>query len=414
MDSVYPDPTMPSKDTIQGFSASRLDRIAPFLDHHYVENGIIPGAQTLIWRRGEIVHHSLTGSMDLLRKKPVSTDTIFRIYSMTKPITSVAVLMLLEEGLIALDDPVSRFLPGFAALKLADGSAPKRAMTVLDLMRHTSGLTYGFLNRTDIDAEYRRLRIGEPDMEGGLSAMIAALQTLPVEFSPGEAWNYSVSTDVLGALVALLAGMSFADFVRQRILEPLGMADTDFFVPPEKRERFATCYLMKDERLALWDDGLKTMRYAVPPQLQSGGGGLTGTAADYLRFCRMLLNKGEVDGIRLLSPKTVAMMTTNHLPGGAEIADLMPSSDSFSETGYRGVGFGLGVAVTQNLVRAALPGSTGEYGWGGVAGTFFFIDPKEELILVFMTQVIDNQARRTRLRRELRTLIYSAMTESFA
>jgi CubicO group peptidase (beta-lactamase class C family) len=414
MDSVYPDPGMTGKETIQGFSAARLDRIPAFLQQHYVEPGFIPGAQTLIWRRDEIVHHSLTGSMDLLRKQPMAADTICRIYSMTKPVTSVAVLMLLEEGLIALDDPVSRFLPGFAALRPADGTALPRAMTVLDLMRHTSGLTYGFLNRTAIDAEYRRLRIAEPDMDGGLSAMIAALESLPLEFAPGTAWNYSVATDVLGAIVEKVAAMPFADFLRTRILGPLGMSDTDFFVPPQKRERFATCYLMKDERLALWDNGLKTMRYGVPPLLASGGGGLAGTAADYLRFCRMLLRSGELDGVRLLSPKTVALMTRNHLPGGAEIAELMPSSDSFSETGYRGVGFGLGVAVTQDLSHAALPGSVGEYGWGGVAGTFFFIDPAEELILVFMTQVIDLQARRTRLRRDLRTLIYAAITESFA
>jgi len=192
------------------------------------------------------------------------------------------------------------------------------------------------------------------------------------------------------------------------------MTDTDFFVPEDKRERLATCYWSKDDRLALWDDGVKTMRYAALPPLLSGGGGLAGTAADYLRFTRMLLNQGELDGVRYLSPKTVTLMTMNQLPGNAEISDLMPASNLFNETGFRGVGFGLGVAVMQNLAHAALPGTLGEYTWGGVAGTFFFVDPKEEMIAIVMTQVIDTQARRVRLRRDLRTLIYSAMTESFA
>jgi len=279
-------------------------------------------------------------------------------------------------------------------------------------MRHTSGFTYGFLQRTEIDAEYRRLRLAEPDMAGGLPEMMRQLAGLPLEFSPGTAFNYSVSTDVLGHVVELVSGMSLRDFFHKRLLAPLGMTDTDFLVPEDKRERFSTCYWSKDDRLALWDDGIKTMRYAALPPLLSGGGGLAGTAADYLRFTRMLLNKGELDGVRYLSPKTVALMTMNQLPGKAEIAELMPVSGLFNESGFRGVGFGLGVAVMQDLAHAALPGSIGEYTWGGVAGTFFFVDPQEEMIAIVMTQVIDTQARRVRLRRDLRTLIYSAMTES--
>jgi CubicO group peptidase (beta-lactamase class C family) len=332
----------------------------------------------------------------------------------------VAALMLLEEGKIALDDPVARFIPQFAGLQVYAGGGPghfvtrppARAMTVLDLMRHTSGFTYGFLQRTPIDAEYRRLRISETDMEGGLPAMIEALAGLPLEFSPGTAFNYSASTDVLGHVVEIVSGMSLAQFFHGRLLGPLGMSDTDFFVPEDKRSRFAACYLSRDDRLTTWDDGVKTTRYAGPPKLESGGGGLAGTAADYLRFAQMLRNKGELDGVRYLSPKTIQLMTMNHLPGKAEIADLMPASDMFNETGYRGVGFGLGVAMMQDLSHAALPGSLGEYSWGGLAGTFFFVDPKEDLIAVFMTQVIDNQARRMRLRRDVRTLIYAAMTES--
>ncbi len=406
----------------QGFSSERLARIAPFLQRAYIETGVLPGAQVLLWRRGETVLDAVVGLRDRVRETAMAPDTIHRIYSMTKPMTSVAALMLLEEGAIALDDPVARFIPAFADLQIYESgtpgnfvtSPPAKAMTVLDLMRHTSGLTYGFINRTDIDAEYRRLRIAEPDLEGGLPEMMRLLAGLPLEFSPGTAFNYSVATDVLGHIVEIVSGMSLRDFFQARLLGPLGMADTDFFVAEDKRERFATCYWSKDGRLALWDDGVKTMRYAAQPRLLSGGGGLAGTAADYLRFTRMLLNKGALDGSRYLSPKTVALMTMNHLPGNAEIADLMPVSGIFNETGYRGVGFGLGVAVMQNLSHAALPGSLGEYGWGGLAGTFFFVDPREEMIAIVMTQVIDNQARRMRLRRDLRTLIYSAMTESLS
>jgi CubicO group peptidase (beta-lactamase class C family) len=249
-------------------------------------------------------------------------------------------------------------------------------------------------------------------MEGGLPAMVEALADLPLEFSPGTAFNYSVATDVLGHIVEIAGGMRLSEFFHQRLLGPLGMRDTDFFVPEDKRGRFAACYLSREDRLTTWDDGVKTARYGASPKLESGGGGLVGTAADYLRFARMLLSKGELDGVRYLSPKTIQLMTINHLPGNAEIADLMASSDMFSETGYRGVGFGLGVAVMQNLAHAAIPGSLGEYTWGGLAGTFFFVDPKEELIVVFMTQVIDNQVRRTRLRRHVRSLVYGAMTES--
>ncbi len=406
----------------QGFSRQRLDRIAPFLRRAWIEPGWLPGAQLLLWRRGETVLDIVAGERDRVRGTPMERDTIHRIYSMTKPMTSVAALMLLEEGAIALDDPVAKFIPAFAGLQVFAGgepgnfttTAPARPMTVLDLMRHTSGFTYGFLQRTAIDAEYRRLRLAEPDLEGGLPEMMRLLAGLPLEFSPGAAFNYSVSTDVLGHVVEIAGGMNLRDFFKARLLEPLGMTDTDFFVPEDKRGRLATCYWSKDDRLALWDDGVKTMRYAAVPPLLSGGGGLAGTAADYLRFTRMLLNRGELDGVRYLSPKTVALMTMNHLPGRCEIADLMPASGLFNETGYRGVGFGLGVAVMQDLSHAALPGSIGEYTWGGLAGTFFFVDPKEEMIAIVMTQVIDNQVRRMRLRRDLRTLIYSAMTESFS
>jgi CubicO group peptidase (beta-lactamase class C family) len=395
-----------------GFSEERLARIPRFLADQTAA-GAIPGGLLLIWRRGAIVHRSMTGMIDLARGVAMREDAIFRIYSMTKPVTAVALLMLLEEGRIALDDAVQKFIPGFANLRLADGGVPTRAMTVLDLLRHTSGLTYGFHNRTPIDAAYRAGKIADLQMPGGLPAMIAALEKLPLEFSPGSAWIYSVSLDVVGRLIEIVSGQSYADFVRARILKPLRMDDTDFLVPESKLDRFTACYALQNEKLTLFDDARNSTWFA-PPKLESGGGGLAGTAGDYMRFCRMLLGEGALDGVRLLSPKTAALMRANHLPGAAEIADLSPTPDLFNEGGYRGIGFGLGVSVMLDPARAGIPGTRGEYAWGGMASTAFFIDPTEDMAVVFMTQVIVDTPRRVRLRRDLRSLIYGAMTESFA
>ena len=404
-----------------GFAPDRLERVARAIKSHYVDSGLIPGALTLIWRRGAVAHLGLCGVSDLERGTAMAEDTIFRLYSMTKPITSVALLMLLEEGKVALDDFVHRYIPGFQHLGVFAGgtldsgflSVPAaRPMKVIDLLRHTSGLTYGILARTNLDAAYAKLKIAEADMPGGPPAMIAQLERLPLEFSPGTAWNYSVATDVVGYLVEKISGETLGDFLRRRILTPLGMNDTGFHVPAEKQARLANCYYAKAGKLLLYDDGRKSS-YAKPPLLESGGGGLAGTAADYLRFCRMLLGGGALEGTRLLSPKTVALMTMNHLPGGKEMTEMMPSTATFNESGYAGVGFGLGVSVTANLRHTGLPGTVGEYSWGGAAGTYFFCDPKEDMAVVFMTQVLA-MPERIRLRRELRTLVYSAMTESFA
>ncbi len=404
-----------------GFDPGRLERIGGILKTRYVDTGAFPGILTMVWRRGERAHVSQSGVLDVARKTPMREDAIFRIYSMTKPITSVAFLMLVEEARVALDDPVHRYIPGFEQLQvfsggdLAGGFAARpagRPMKIIDLMRHTSGLTYGFLDRTPLDRAYAKLGVAEFYTEGGLAAMIAQLETLPLEFSPGEQWNYSVSTDVLGYLVEKIAGEKFSDFVRRKILLPLNMRDTDFYVPGEKRDRFASCYYVKGGKVLLYDDG-QTSSFAQPPKLESGGGGLVGTAADYLRFCRMLLSGGALDGVRLLSPKTVRLMTMNHLPQGREMTEMMPVTTTFNEAGYAGVGFGLGVAVMADLAHAALPGTVGDFSWGGAAGTYFFCDPKEDLAVVFMTQVLA-APERVRLRRDLRTLVYGAMRESFA
>ena len=404
---------MPTHPDAAGFVSSRLQHIDRFLQSRYLDTGRLPGALTLIQRRGQLAHLSALGYRDVARKDPVQQDTLFRIYSMTKPITSVAFMMLVEEGLVALDDPVHRYIPEWRNLGVFSGGfigtfrthPPQRPMLIVDLLRHTSGLTYGFQQRTNVDSAYRRLRLD--DYFGGgptLDGMIDALSGLPLEFSPGTAWNYSVSTDVLGYLISKISGQPFEEFLRARILEPLRMVDSGFHVPTEKLPRLATCYAVTPEGgMRVQDDALQS-RYAKPPHLVSGGGGLVSTIDDYLRFCQMLLAGGTLDGARLLSPKTVELMTKNHLPGGKELPDL--SLSLFSEAGYAGVGFGLGFAVTLDPARTLLPGSAGDYSWGGLASTYFWIDPREDLIVIFMTQLMPSTTYP--LRRELRNAVYSA------
>ena len=394
---------------MSGFSAEKLACIPAFLQAQ-VDAGALPGALTLIWRRGALAHQSQQGLIDREHGIAMRDDAIFRLYSMTKPVTVVALLMLLEQSKVALDDAVAKYIPGFANLALANGRSVGGAMTVRDLLRHTSGLTYGFHNRTAIDAQYRKLRIAEMDTRGGLPAMIAQLESLPLEYTPGTAWIYSVATDVAGYVVQVISGQSFADFVREKILYPLAMTDTDFIVPREKADRFAACYQLMATGLEPFT-AYPNEKYFDPPLLESGGGGLAGTASDYLRFARMLLNKGELDGARLLKPQTVTLMTMNHLPGGGDIVALSPAGSAFTESGYAGVGFGLGVSVTLDPSAVGIPGTAGEFGWGGMASTAFFVDPTEDMAVVFMTQVITDTARRVKLRRDLRTLVYDAMTD---
>ena len=410
-----------------GLSASRLARIDEIMTRRYVETGRLPGLLTMIYRRGMLAHIGVSGSLDLGRGKKMREDAIFRIYSMSKPITAVALMMLAEEGLIGLDDDVATYVPSWKNMAVYATGVPSlvgsgspmflttpaaRPMKVVDLATHTSGLTYGFMNRTSVDRAYRELRVAESGTEGGLETMIAQLSALPLEFSPGTAWNYSVSIDVLGYLVEKVSGLSFGEFLRTRLFEPLGMTDTAFWCPPEKIERFASCYQPNPGGgLKLQDDAAKST-YAAPPNLESGGGGLVSSAHDYMRFCRMMLNGGTLDGVQILSPKTVALFSLNHLPGNRELAE-MTTPGMFSEGGYAGIGFSLGCGVNLNVAKTRLPGTVGEFFWGGAAATAFWIDPQEELAVVFMTQVIGSDARLT-LRRDLRTLVYAAMTESFA
>jgi CubicO group peptidase (beta-lactamase class C family) len=292
-------------------------------------------------------------------------------------------------------------------------------MLIVDLLRHTSGLTYGFQQRSNVDAAYREKKIGEVVKAGTLETMIADLAKIPLEFSPGEAWNYSVSTDVIGYLIGKISCQPFEQFLKERIFDPLGMNDTDFFVPPDKVHHFAACYsadpqggvtFVATERkdgMTLQDDPT-TSSFLSPPEFVSGGGGLCSTAADYLTFCRALINGGELDGVRLIGPKTLKLMTSNQLPSGRDLPEM--SRSLFSEATNNGVGFGLGFSVTMDPAKTLIPGSAGEYAWGGAASTAFWIDPAEELITIFMTQVLPSSAYP--VRRELRTMVYAAITDS--
>ena len=403
-----------------GMCSQRLTRIDRFIADKYIASGKLPCAQLQITRQGQLVHQSVLGKASLETGAPMTEDSIVRIYSMTKPITSVAFMMLVEEGLVALEDPVTRFIPEWRDLGVYVAGLPgafqtrptDSPMRMIDLLRHTSGLTYGFQNRTNVDSAYRKSRCEPSEQSGGLGDFISALGKMPLEFSPGSAWNYSVATDVLGYLVGKISGMPFQDFLQQRILGPLGMVDTAFHVTDDKAARFAQCYVQSAEgRLTPQVVGPS---FREPPSAPSGGGGLVSTAADYMRFCEAL-RLGGVSGtgpnaVRLLGPKTLALMRSNHLPGGRDLADM--SVSMFSEATYRGVGFGLGFAMTTDVARTGISGSLGEYWWGGAASTAFWIDPVEDLCVVLLTQFRPSSLYP--IRRELRTMVSAAVIDSKA
>jgi CubicO group peptidase (beta-lactamase class C family) len=396
------------------FDTARLDRIPAFIKERYLDTGKLPHAQVLIAHRGEIAHFSSQGAAREGEPAQINEGTIFRIASMTKPITSVAFMMLLEQGKVALDTPVHHVLPEFKELAVYNGGGGgvpfltkpcARPMQMVDLLRHTSGLTYGFQQRSNIDAAYREGKIENWHGNLTLDEFVAALGQLPLEFSPGEGWNYSVSTDVLGAVVERVAGQPLHEFFAQQIFAPLKMADTGFMVPESQIHRLADCYsLVPGKGRVLADRGAESL-WARMPRLVSGGGGLVSTALDYHRFNTMLLNGGELDGARILSRKSIELMTLNHLPDDGDLATW--SQSLFSEATNAGVGFGLGFAVNLDPVRTMLPGSVGEYYWGGMYSTAFFVDPVEEITMVFMTQLAPSSAYP--IRRELKTLIYSAL-----
>lgn len=403
-----------SDTLIQGFSRERLARIDRFLAEKYIATGKLPCAQVQVLRRGEVVHEAVMGQADRERQVALTRDAVYRIYSMTKPITSLAFMMLVEEGKVALDDPVTRFIPEWKNLGVySAGTGPwvttptARPMQMVDLLRHTSGLTYGFQMRTNVDAAYRTLKVADRDRSLDVTRFVDELSRLPLEFSPGDAWNYSISTDVLGVLIERITGNPFQDELKSRIFDPLQMHETSFVVREDQAERFAACYLPTPQgSMNLLDDPKKSA-FLKSPTFYSGGGGLVSTADDYMKFCRMLLAGGEANGHRLISPSTLRLMTANHLPGGKDLTAL--SRSLFSESTNAGVGFGLGFAVVFDPVSAMVPSSPGEYYWGGAASTAFWIDPVEDIAVVFMTQLLGSSTYP--VRRELRTLVYSALVQ---
>lgn len=388
-----------------GFLPDRLERIGAHIQAKYLDSGKLPHAALLIGRGDQIAHLWSSG---------VETDAIFRIASMTKPVTSIALMQLVEQGRIALSDPVAKYIPEFADLGVfvAGGGnipyvtrPPLAPMRVIDLLRHTAGLTYSFQERSPVDAGYRKSGL-ENWRNVDDDVFITELAQLPLEFDPGSCWNYSVATDVCGIIVSRLSGQTLGDYFQQHIFDPLGMNDTHFAVPADKAARIPDCYTFDPvSKMKRTDPAGAESTWAGQHRFQSGGGGLASTLADYHVFCRMLLNGGTLGGVQIIGRKTLELMTANHLPGGGDLTQH--SKSLFSEAEMAGIGFGLGFAVNVDPAATMLPGSKGEFYWGGMFSTAFLVDPVEHIIMVFMTQLSPSSTYT--IRREIRTMMYSAL-----
>lgn len=408
-----------------GFAAERLERIGEHLQRSYIDTGKIAGCQTLVARRGHVAYFRSLGDMDRERRRPMADDTIFRLFSMTKPITSVALMTLYEQGYFQLNDPVHRVIPEWRDMRVyvsgegerIETRAPARPMTFRHLLSHQSGLSYGgglvALLGVDAplhpaDAAYVTTGVTQPrGRDDTLRDFAQKLAHVPLRFDPGDRWMYSYSTDVCGYLVEAISGKPFDAYLQETIFGPLGMSDTAFFVAPDKQSRFAANYRRRarDKSLRLLDDPA-TSAYLTPPAFFSGGGGLTGTTADYLRFCEMLRRGGELDGARVLGPRTIRMMTQNHLTGGADLTRM--AMGAFSETAYEGVGFGLGFAMTLDGVASGSI-AAGDYYWGGAGSTIFWVDPREDLVVIFMTQMVPSNT--FNFRGQIKSIVYSAIVD---
>jgi CubicO group peptidase (beta-lactamase class C family) len=394
-----------------GFDAARLARIDSVMQRG-VSDGSLPGALTLVARRGQIVHFGTHGFSDREQSVPMAKDALFRIFSMTKPITSVALMTLYEEGRFELDDRLGDYLPELAKLQVAVDPEkhgkkiatrpPTRDVTIRDLLRHTSGFSYGYMGDTAVDRSYREAGLLSPKKSA--AELVQTLGALPLQYDPGTRFHYSVSTDVAGRLVEVLSGQSLSTFFEQRIFKPLAMSDTSFQVASDKLGRLAKIYVESDKGDLQLAPASETDRYTTNPEnrFESGGGGLVSSASDYLRFCEMLRRGGELDGVRLLAPKTVELMTQNHV--GTVI-------------NQPGMGFGLGFGVTVDAGLQGTPMSNGSYWWGGAAGTAFLIDPKEELVLLYMVQIRPKpgpmalRSPRYKHADRFRTLVYQALAD---
>ena len=402
-----------------GLDAGRLERITDHIDRNYISSGKIPGCQVSVARHGHLAYQKSFGLMDRERNKPTRDDTIYRIYSMTKPITSVALMTLYEQGYFQLNDAVSRVVPSWKNHRVwvsGEGDdmvteAPHRPISFRDVLSHSAGLTYGgglpgVGIQHPIDRIYRKLGIRSAETPDTMAEFMEKLSQVPLRYHPGEAWMYSLATDVCGALVELISGKPFAQYLDEVIFQPLGMKDTAFQVAPDKQERFAANYQRgPDKQLKLIDDP-QTSAYNREPGFKSGGGGLTGTSADYLRFCEMLRRGGELDGHRVLGPRTLEIMHMNHLPGGKDLTQL--AIGGFSETANEGVGFGLGFASTMGQVQTGTLGA-GDYYWGGAASTIFWVDPVEDHCVVFLTQLLPSST--FNFRGQLKSIVYGAIVD---
>jgi CubicO group peptidase (beta-lactamase class C family) len=398
-----------------GLSSARLENVTRVV-HGAVDEGRIPGGMTLVGRRGKVAYLDTYGSMDLEAGKPLADDTIFRIYSMTKPIVSVGLMTLYEEGLFQVDEPVSKYIPQLKGLKVFAGGtaqAPvlrdaEREMTIRDVLGHTSGLGRGRGDDNPVGQMYQAANLPHSaGHEGTLESMTETLGTLPLVFDPGRHWLYSIATNVVGRLIEVLSGQRLDVFLRERILTPLGMPDTGFDIPEAQWSRLAACYApgpANGPKLIL-DDAPATSHYRHPHDFLSATGGMVSTMHDYARFARMLASGGELEGVRIIGPRTLQFMATNHLADGKDMAAM--NLGGYSEISRWGQGFGLGFSVLLDPAAAGTVGTVGEYGWSGAAGTTFFISPGEDMFVVFMTQLMRAQP----LRRELRTTIYGAIVD---
>ena len=399
-----------------GFSQAKLARIDRHLIENYIAPGKIAGCQVMVARRGTAAYFKSFGDMDRERARPVQEDTIFRIYSMTKPITSIALMTLYEEGRFQLNDPVHRFLPAWRDHEVwvrGEGAdmvtrPPASPMTMRHVLSHTSGLTYGALLDADphpVNGVYQELGVRRSDGET-MTSFAEKLSRVPLRFDPGTRWLYSLATDVCGCLVEVISGQKFEDFLQQRIFEPLGMTDTAFWVPESKINRFAANYQRAaDKSLQLIDDPL-TSSYLTAPSFPSGGGGLVSTTTDYAKFCDMLRLRGSANGEEIIGSRTLALMIKNHILNSADLRQT--AIGSFSETAYEGVGFGLGFATTLDEISSGTIGA-GDYYWGGAASTIFWVDPVEDLYAVFMTQLMPSAT--FNFRGQLKNIIYGAIRD---
>ena len=396
---------------LAGFAPERLARITDHLNRNYIDNGKIVGCQTTVARNGHVAYFSSLGQMDRERKRPMADDTVFRIYSMSKPITSVALMQLYEQGYFQLNDAVSRVIPSWKNHEVyvgGDGERlvtkqPGRPMTFRHILSHSGGLTYGGTDHP-VDKIYRTRKVrgaGET-----LQSFIDKLADVPLRYTPGDRWCYSYSTDVCGYLVEAISGMPFDKYLQENILNPLGMKDTAFSVPATEQSRLAANYQRGEDKVLKLIDDPATSTYLQQPTFLSGGGGLVSTTADYLRFCEMLRRGGELDGARILGPRTLELMTKNHLTGNRDLTEM--AIGAFSETANAGVGFGLGFATTLSDVDAGAMGQ-GDYYWGGAASTIFWVDPIEDLVVIFMTQLMPSGA--FNFRGQLKSLIYASIID---